>query len=175
VAPPAIRDILASRELIARDRQHQEDIYFIAPEGRLKLRTIRTTGDRGWAELIGYRRGDLVGSRWSTYGILPLTVEQGSALVPVLEQAIPVWVRVRKSREIFLLGSTRIHLDTVEELGAFVELETVISDQAPHDAEREHQYVIDLLGLESCPVIAGSYSDLLAAKHGTPESETRAE
>lgn len=159
-----IRDTLKSQGASALDRQDQEDVYFSAPDGRLKLRTIRTAAGSAWAELIGYRREDLAGSRWSSYRIMPMTMEQGPALVSVLAQALPIWVRVRKQREVFQIGATRVHLDAVEELGAFVELETVITNQAADHAEQEHDHVIHLLGLARYPVVAGSYSDLLAAK-----------
>lgn len=160
----AIRTVLTDQETDPVGVQDQEDIYFTAPEGRLKLRTIRSDDAERRSELVAYQRGDIDGSRWSSYRILPMAADQGALLITMLELVMPVWVRVRKRREIFLIGATRIHLDTVDGLGEFVELETVISDQSQADAEREHHEVIAMLRLRRFPAVAGSYSALLADK-----------
>ena len=55
---------------------------------------------------------------------------------------------MRKTRHVLIYGATRIHLDDVEHLGAFVELETVLSNQ-PVEAEAEHAFLTRLLGLDS--------------------------
>lgn len=158
----AIREQLLEYQDASPDHQDQDDRYFEAPQGRLKLRTIRN-GDLGRSELIAYQRSDLQGSRWSSYRILPVSPGQGAALVDVLSQVMPELVRVRKQREIVIIGATRVHLDVVEGLGEFVELETVIAAQSRESAEREHQDVIEMLGLGKWPVVAGSYSDLLVS------------
>jgi adenylate cyclase class IV len=46
-------------------------------------------------------------------------------------------------------------------LGTFVELETPMDEDSEAAAIAEHQAVIDLLGLDTFPVVAASYSDLL--------------
>ncbi|HYH11783.1 MAG TPA: class IV adenylate cyclase [Thermomicrobiales bacterium] len=157
----AVRDRLARLGTSEPDVQQQEDRYFAVPGGRLKLRTIICNPAELRSELIAYRRPDEHGSRWSTYSITPLGPEQAASLAVTLAQVLPERVVIRKRREIYLHGATRIHLDDVQELGAFVELETVMSEQSTGDAATEHQFVIDTLGLAGWPVEAGSYSDLL--------------
>lgn len=142
-------------------RLHQDDRYFRVPEGRLKLRTITDDAGESRAELIAYRRPDENGSRWSAYRITPLAPETATDLARTLGHVLPALARVRKHREVLLHGATRIHLDTVEGLGAFVELETVVTAQEPAVAEAEHRRVIAALRLDAWPVEAGSYSDLL--------------
>jgi predicted adenylyl cyclase CyaB len=146
---------------VAVERLCQHDRYFTVPEGRLKLRTISYDTESSRAELIAYRRPDTDGSRWSSYRIAPLDPAEVAPLAAALEHVMPVLVEVRKRRDVAMLGATRIHLDVVEELGAFVELETVIGEQADNEAEREHREVIERLGLDAWPAEAGSYSDLL--------------
>lgn len=157
----AIRDRLTRLGVDGPDVQLQEDRYFRVPEGRLKLRSIAHVSGERRVELIAYRRPDERGSRWSSYAITPLDGEQAESLAATLAQVLPVRVVIRKRREISLYGATRIHLDDVEVLGTFVELETVMDSQSPDAAAIEHQAVVDALGLASWPVEAGSYSDLL--------------
>jgi predicted adenylyl cyclase CyaB len=153
------------------DIQRQEDRYFRVPEGRLKLRTITTRDGASRAELIAYRRPDESLSRWSAYRITSLAAEQSESLAGTLEQVLPVLVVVRKRREIIIHGATRIHLDEVEGLGAFVELETVVKDQSEDEAVAEHQTVIEMLNLDRWPSCAGSYSDLLLRAAMSVENE----
>jgi predicted adenylyl cyclase CyaB len=72
-----------------------------------------------------------------------------------------VLVSVKKQRCVSLYGSTRIHLDQVEELGSFVELETVLGNQSHTAALAEHRFVFDTLGLSAGEIVPQSYSDLL--------------
>lgn len=157
------------------DRQRQVDRYFSVPEGRLKLRAIAYDTEPSRAELIAYRRPDDAGSRWSAYRITPLDPAAADDLAATLAHVLPVLVEVRKRREIAIWGSTRIHLDLVEGLGPFAELETVIAGQADARAEAEHREVIDRLGLDGWPVEATSYSDILrrAAATGTTTDAAR--
>lgn len=139
----------------------QVDRYFTVPDGRLKLRTSEVIDGAARAELIAYRRPDTSSSRWSAYRITPLAVEQAETLAQTLAHVLPMLVEVRKHRQVCIAASTRIHLDTVDDLGTFVELETVMDHQQDREAEIEHQAIIDELGLGAFAPEAGSYSDLL--------------
>jgi len=108
----------------------QSDTYFHAPHGRLKLReTTRADGVRDatpTATLIAYRRPDSGDVRASDYHLVP--VADPALLKSALSQALGVRGEVRKRREVLMHHNVRIHLDEVEGLGTFVELEAVISD-----------------------------------------------
>jgi len=150
------------------DRLLQDDTYFRVPRGRLKLRTIAPlSGDTDpivvRAELIAYQRADQAGSRWSSYRLAPVAAENASLLRETLALSLGTLVTVRKRREVAIVEHTRIHLDTVDGLGAFVELETVIADQTDAEAAAEHQRIVAALGLDRWPVVPGSYSDLVLA------------
>lgn len=146
---------------VAVTRQDQVDRYFAVPEGRLKLRAIAYDTEPARAELIAYRRPDEDGSRWSAYRLTPIDPDVADDLAETLGHVLPVMVVVRKRRHIAIWRDTRIHLDDVDGLGPFVELETVISGQSDAMAEAEHRDVIDRLGLATWPIEPGSYSDIL--------------
>lgn len=162
------------------ERMRQVDTYYAVSRGRLKLRQVERLGAEGasdpkgrTAELIGYDRPEQSGSRWSAYRIMEVEPDAVDDLQGALALTHDVLVRVVKRRDVVHLGATRIHLDQVEGLGAFVELETVIGAQDDRDVAREHESVIALLWLDRFTSIAGSYSDLLLAQSrvrggGTP-------
>ena len=150
----------------------QVDTYFAVPLGRLKLREIAgPSATERAAELIGYTRPDLAGARWSAYDRVPIAPDDTPALKRALTATIGPRAVVVKSREVGLLGRTRVHLDRVDGLGCFVELETVVvlgEDDA--GVERELAEVVGLLGLDRFPAVAGSYADLIDAPAG-PSSD----
>ena len=75
--------------------------------------------------------------------------------------------RIRKYRTLFLVGRTRVHLDRVEGLGHFLELEVVLVDDEPADAGvREAGELMDRLGIQPEQLIEGAYLDLMRAQKG---------
>jgi predicted adenylyl cyclase CyaB len=67
---------------------------------------------------------------------------------------------VEKVREFAIWRRTRIHLDDVEGLGLFVELETVADDAMDATAVLELEEAASMLGLDRLEVVAGSYGDM---------------
>jgi predicted adenylyl cyclase CyaB len=98
----------------------QEDTFFRVPRGRLKLRQLA----EAQGELIYYDRPDRAGPKISVYSLVP--TDQPDALRELLTQALGVRAVVRKRRRLYQRGPVRIHLDEVEGLGTFVEVEVVI-------------------------------------------------
>ncbi len=135
----------------------QRDTFYGAGRARLKLRVIE--GAR--AELISYERPDEEGPRTSRYRIAP--VERPDELGAVLAHALGVTGEVRKRRRLRLLRNTRIHLDEVEGLGHFVELETVLGDGSEAEGRRELDEIAAALGLEDEERVAVAYVELLRA------------
>jgi homotetrameric cytidine deaminase len=128
----------------------QRDTYFGRTGGRLKLRE-QTPGD---TELIQYRRPDDEGPRTSEYRVVP--VAEADALREALDAALGTLVVVEKRRRLLLWEGVRIHLDEVEGLGTFVELE------APgDDAVAKVDRLLAALEIADGDLVAGSYSDLL--------------
>src|SRR5262245_41861423 len=139
---------------------HQVDTYFGTPGERgtrLKLREHRP----GRSELIAYRRPDIAGLRTSDFHLVP--VADPEALRTALGHALGVAYQVAKARHLLSLGRTRVHLDRVEGLGDFLELEVVLADGDDVIAgEREAEKILAQLALGDRPRIAGSYADLCA-------------
>ena len=73
--------------------------------------------------------------------------------------------RVIKQRTLFIVGRTRIHLDKVQGLGDFLELEVVLSDEDTLEGgTREAEQIMRQLGIEASQLIETAYVDLLAAQ-----------
>jgi adenylate cyclase class IV len=103
----------------------QDDTFFRCGSGRLKLRTFSATE----GELIFYRRANEQGPKESFYICTPTRDPAG--LRESLSLAYGQVGRVVKRRTLYLVGRTRVHLDRVEGLGHFLELEVVLQDNEP--------------------------------------------
>ena len=135
----------------------QDDTFFECRAGRLKLRTFAN----GAGELIFYRRSDQHGPKESFYVRTPTAAPD--SLRETLTLAYSVVGRVRKHRTLFIAGRTRIHLDVVENLGHFLELEVVLRENEPTDAGvREAHELMQRLGVDPSQLIDRAYVDLLA-------------
>ncbi len=139
----------------------QVDTYFAVPAGRLKLR--ESDGAEPAAELIAYRRPDESGPRWSDYELLPLPPMVASRLKAMLTETVGVTTVVAKRRLVAIRGRSRIHLDRVDDLGCFLEIETVAQDDDDTGIDQELQATLEWLGVDlgSEEPIDGSYADLM--------------
>jgi predicted adenylyl cyclase CyaB len=146
---------------------HQHDFFFRCSEGRLKLRVFES----GRAELIRYEREDLAGARSSHYQIA--RTSDPDALLDILTQALGRIGEVKKIRILYLIGQTRVHIDQVEGLGDFLELEVVLRpDQSEDEGKHIAEELLTELGIEKNQLIAEAYVDLLPSAHAI-ESDGR--
>jgi adenylate cyclase len=137
----------------------QDDTFFNAAKGRLKLRAFAD----GRGELIYYERPDQAGPKTSFYVLSPTA--SPDTLREALTLAHGQIGRVRKLRTLLLAGRTRIHLDRVEGLGDFMELEVVLADDdAMQDGVAEAHALMARLGIAADQLIDVAYLDLLQAK-----------
>lgn len=156
--PAALRDRVAARATAGPTPIAQDDTFFTCAHGRLKLREF--SPDAG--ELIWYDRPDAPGPKTSHYQRVATT--EPAALRALLAQAHGTVGRVRKARTLYLIGRTRVHLDAVEGLGTFMELEVVLADGEPESAGlAEAQALMADLGISAEALCEGAYLDLLAA------------
>jgi len=135
----------------------QRDVYFSVPHGRLKLRYEND----GIAQLIAYERPDDQGVKASRYRVMPVIA--AAELEAALSAALGVVVEVRKTRRLFLYDGVRIHLDRVEGLGRFIELEA-LADPAGGDRAGREKVLGELrnaLGVGDDDLVAGSYCELV--------------
>jgi predicted adenylyl cyclase CyaB len=134
----------------------QEDTFFHTPKGRLKLRQLQPD----LAQLVYYERPDQDGPKRSNYHIFE--TRDPSGLKTALSMALGVRGIVRKTRYLYLAGQTRIHLDDVEGLGQFMELEVVLQDgQSDADGQSIAEDLMAKLGVRTEDLLEGAYMDLL--------------
>jgi len=137
----------------------QDDTFFRCENGRLKLRVLG--GGKG--ELIFYRRADRKGPKESFF--LRSATSAPDALREALSLAYGAIGRVRKHRTLYRVGRTRVHLDKVEGLGHFLELEVVLGDDEPAQAGiQEAHRLMEKLGIQTSQLIDGAYVDLQARR-----------
>jgi predicted adenylyl cyclase CyaB len=138
----------------------QTDTFFHAQHGRLKLREFAD----GSAELIAYSRSDQSGPKLSSYE--RIAVHDAAGLTRALARSNGITLQVRKQRTLYLVGQTRVHLDRVEDLGDFMELEVVLAEgESLEHGERVAQELMQTLGIAPDQLVANAYADLLATKH----------
>lgn len=159
--PTPARSLEACRALGAEDRGTiwQCDSYFDVPFGGLKLREE----DPGRPHLVQFERADEPQQRESRYRIIE--VQNANTLLAALTAAIGLTVVVTKHRHLFLWQGVRIHLDTVEHLGTFIELEAVAP---PHsDLSHEHTLISQLrstFAITDERLLAAGYASQLRAQ-----------
>lgn len=138
---------------------NQVDFFFNVPQGRLKLRKF----DVSHGELIYYEREDTLDPKESFY--LRTATAEPDALVATLQTALGLRGVVRKQRTLYLVGQTRIHLDQVEGLGSFLELEVVLEeDQSLEAGVQVAHDLMQALGVSPDSLVSGAYIDLLEAQ-----------
>ena len=157
-----LNDIDRQREIAKRisgsagETIHQTDVFFDCDNGRLKLRVF--SPDRG--ELIFYRRPDQTGPKTSEYYIS--TTDQPDQLHQVLSKAYGEHATIKKTRELFLIERTRVHLDDVEGLGTFLEFEVVLDDtESDEQGRAEASDLMNQFELTSEMLIDCAYVDLM--------------
>ena len=134
----------------------QRDVFFHCANGRLKLRYLNS--DHG--QLIFYRRANTTGPKASHYEIFE--TNNPDRLLAVMKLASIIIGEVKKERHLYLFGNTRIHVDRVDNLGDFIELEVVLQ---PGQTEAEGTAIADelmaRLVIESGELIDRAYIDML--------------
>ncbi|HTS57780.1 MAG TPA: class IV adenylate cyclase [Terriglobales bacterium] len=161
MAAEAIAARLSDR---APETIEQEDVFFRCAGARLKLRIL---GPKQ-GELIRYARPDLAGIRSSQYVIARTT--EPEALREILGQTLGVIGVVRKTRTLYQVGQTRIHLDRVAGLGNFLELEVVLRpEQTEAEGKTIAQAWLENFRIEDNQLVAVAYIDLLVSPTGSEQ------
>lgn len=140
----------------------QTDTYFRVPDAKLKKREVAG----GPTEFIFYNRPSRSRPKLSSYTIYT----QAQALERFGAAPLPVWVVVKKVRELHIHRGVRIHLDRVEGLGDFIEFEAVVG---PGQNLAGCHHALDELRRLLAPVmgepIACGYADLIGQDQGAQQ------
>ena len=151
-----IREILRNHNALEKGIDNQTDTYFYALHGRLKLRqgNIEKT-------LIHYQRSNQAGPKASQVSLFH--PHDSGALKEVLTNAFGIWKEVVKAREIFFIDNVKFHLDTVESLGTFVEIEAIDKDGSIGEEKllKQCQHYMKLFEIREEDLVEKSYSDMI--------------
>lgn len=157
--PDKVRYALRDEGAEFKGTDNQVDTYFKVPKGRLKLREGNIESN-----LIQYNRPDNEGPKKSEFTVF--TVPPGPNLRGVLINSLEILAVVDKQREIYFIDNVKFHIDQVQGLGSFVEIEAIdINDDI--GSERlmaQCQHYIKRLGIQEADFISQSYSDMVLAK-----------
>ncbi len=157
--PAEVREKLLNEKADFKGTDFQTDTYFMVKEGRLKLRQGNIENS-----LIYYKRENISGSKKSSVILYKTTPD--STLKEILAQTLGILVEVKKKREIYFIDNVKFHIDEVESLGSFVEIEAINS--VPNKEEiyfrSQCEKYISLLKINSDDLISISYSDMLLQK-----------
>ncbi len=152
-----IIDIITSKGAKFIGKFDMADKYFNVRTGRLKFREgdiedILIQYDR---ENKNIKRSDFL------VEIMP----KNSSVMKMLEKTLGIKVIVKKSRRIYILDNIRFHIDDVESLGKFIEIEVrgETEDELPKLRKQIKEF-LDLFQVQEENLIKGSYSDLVALK-----------
>ncbi len=157
--PEKIEKILLEKGADYKGLDHQTDTYFNVNTGRLKMRIGNIE-----KSLIFYNRPNIKGPKQSTFNLyLSDNIEE---LKPLLISSLGIMVEVRKHRKIFFIDHVKFHIDVVDGLGDFVEIEVGDLDDTRTIDELQNlcDYYIRLLGIKEENLINISYSDMLLQK-----------
>lgn len=134
----------------------QEDYFFSCENGRLKLRIFSSSK----GELIFYNRKNDSGPKTSEYFISE--TNEPNRLLQLLEKSYGIRGVVKKTRKLFLIGRTRVHIDQVENLGDFLEFEVVLSNEEDtNTGKQEAHRLMNQFGIEKGSLIDCAYIDLI--------------
>lgn len=151
-----IRDLLRAKNVSEKGIDHQVDTYFNVPNGRLKLREGNIEN-----HLIHYMRNNQRGPKGSVITLYDSHPE--SSLKEVLINALGILIVVDKEREIFFIDNVKFHIDTVKDLGAFMEIEAIDSNGSIGKEKLLSQCneYMEYLNIKEEDLLSDSYSDML--------------
>jgi predicted adenylyl cyclase CyaB len=151
-----IRKFLLDNGAHFKGTDHQTDTYFNVSKGRLKLREGNIENN-----LIQYNRSDQSGPKQSDFRLVK--IDDAARLKTILSDSIGVKVVVKKKREIYFIENVKFHLDTLDVLGSFVEIEAGNKDHnIPVEKLHEQcRYYLSAFGIDDGDLVDRSYSDML--------------
>ncbi len=150
-----VRRALKDKNAEYKGIDHQIDTYFNVAEGRLKLREGNIENN-----LIHYHRPDIDGPKNSLVTLYKSNPE--STLKEVLTKALGIKVVVKKQREIYFINNVKFHIDEVDSLGSFIEIEAIgIKNDNTEELRKQCTHYMQLLEVKDSDLVTNSYSDLL--------------
>lgn len=151
-----VRNYLVEHGATFKGVDEQSDTYFNVANGRLKLREGNIENN-----LIFYERINQAGPKNSHFNLVK--VEDAKGLKETLAKANGIKVVVKKRREIYYIGNVKFHIDEVEQLGSFAEIEAgnMLEDLSPEQLKEQCDFYMKEFGIKEEDLVEVSYSDML--------------
>lgn len=151
----AVRKTLKSHNADFKGIDQQTDVYFHSKQGRLKLREGNIENS-----LIFYDREDKSMSKESK--VILYKSHDSETLKSILSKTSGIKTIVEKKREIYFIENVKFHIDIVKNLGQFIEIEVIGSDESnKSDLQSKCEFYMELLKIKQQDLISNSYSDML--------------
>ena len=159
IDPDSIRKYLQDHDAKFIGTDEQTDTYFNVSNGRLKLREGIIENN-----LIYYNRSNQANPKSSHFQLIKL--EHPKEIKEVLTQSCGIKIIVHKRREIFYIDNVKFHIDELEGLGSFVEIEAgdILADKTESELLEQCNFYMKEFGIKTNDLVAESYSDLLLNK-----------
>lgn len=159
--PESIRKILLSNNADFKGTDFQTDTYFNVSKGRLKLREGNIENS-----LIYYNRENTSGPKKSEIILHKLNPDE--SLKSILKEVLGVWKIVKKKREIYFIDNVKFHIDEIENLGSFFEIEVIDHNDSLKETDMQEvcNNYLKLFGILPDNLIKESYSDLVTVTSG---------
>lgn len=154
--PEVIESILAGLNADYQGLDVQTDTYYETAEGRLKHRQGNIEN-----RLIQYKRiPQEVGCKTEVTLYLK---NPSSETVAEVCRGKAVLAQVRKARKIFFIGNVKIHLDQIDKLGSFVEIEAIDLDGSVgiEVLRQQCDYYKSILQIDDEAIVNQDYIDLI--------------
>ncbi|XP_026749284.1 uncharacterized protein LOC113510066 [Galleria mellonella] len=139
----------------------QDDTFYKVNRGRLKMRFYSDSS----ATLVRYDRDDEEGPKLSDYDLVEFSAVDGQKakqLDELLRKCLGSRGRVVKERKLYMVGQTRVHIDSVQGLGHFMELEVVLTpEQSVEEGQAIARDLQKALQVKDEDLIECAYVDLL--------------
>jgi adenylate cyclase class 2 len=160
--PQRIRRLLDENGADFKGTDHQMDTYFKIANGRLKLRQGNIEN-----ALIFYDRPNAAGPKRADVSLFRTDAAGAAQLYDILTCVLDVLVVVDKQREIYFIDNVKFHLDTVQGLGRFVEIEAIDESGSTGDEKLRAQceHYTTLFGITETDLVNVSYSDMLLERN----------
>ncbi len=155
--PERIRKYLKDNNADFKGTDNQCDTYFIVPNGRLKLRQGNIENN-----LIYYEREDLPGPKSSNFSLVK--IPDAEKLKTALSQALGIWKIVHKEREIYFIKNVKFHIDKVEGIGSFVEIEAgnlTMPEMKKEQLQEQCAFYLNAFEIKEEDLMTNSYSDMI--------------
>ncbi|HMU45973.1 MAG TPA: class IV adenylate cyclase [Chitinophagaceae bacterium] len=154
--PAFVRNYLLSAGAEFKGIDTQTDTYFNVSAGRLKLRQGNIEN-----HLIYYERPDKAGPKNSHFELLK--IPDAEKFRQVMSKSCGVKVVIKKRREIYYIKNVKFHIDEVNQLGTFIEIEAgnLLADLSVEELTAQCKFYLKEFGIQENDLLKESYSDML--------------